>query len=294
MKPAITRPHLRAVARATPVLFLFRLAAGFLVAYPFARILGSFGPSTSADDDRLLFVSGGEFLLEAARLGARSIGAALEAASIAGFGLSILGLFPLALAIGSMHEPRASLSELAGQALQRWPALVLLSGFALLVQAAVVAGTSALGDLVADALRGSLDERGADLCVLFIAFAGGSVVLAVGIVHDFGRCAIVRDGSTGYRAALSGMRSFADRPLSAVLGWVGPTAVGAALVAMAAWATSAIDVSQPGAHRIAAVFAVHQLAALGLTALRLVWLGTAMGLLGRPPSSACAELSPPQ
>jgi hypothetical protein len=280
----------RAFVRPVAVLWAFRVAAGAAVAYPAVRALGTLGPSTSPDGDRILFAPGGLHLVEAIRLGGKAIGASVESASVVAVLLSMVALLPLAVALGALIEPAAGLPGLIGRALARLPVLLVLGGATVLVQALVSLGTSLVVSDLSDALGSLTSELRADLWLTGVVAAGWALVLTVGIVQDLGRAAIMRHGCGLGSALTTAIEVLAGRPLSVLRGWGGPAAGAGLVIATAAWGTGAIDVSRAGGGRVAAVLLLHQIATLTLAALRVRWLGTALGLVGTARSATHPEL----
>ncbi len=272
----------RAELRGAVVLYAFRLLAGFLVAYPFARTLTSFGPSTSPYGDRTLFAPGGWLLLEALRLGSRAVTASLESASVAIVLLSIAGLLPLAFVVGLISDPGARGTDLVRRATERFPILAFVAGVVILVQALVVVGTSVLLAHAIVPLGTLFDEPGSDLCLALIAASGAAMALGAGVLHDVASIAVVRNRASAGEALTAGFRAMAVRPRSIFFSWGSAVLAAAAAIGVAAWLTGRIDVSRPGVLRILGVLATHQLAAFALAIVRMRWLGDAARVLEGP------------
>jgi hypothetical protein len=109
-------------------------------------------------------------------------------------------------------------------------------------------------------------------------------LFAISVAEDVVRAALVKhDGAPLLRACGVARRAILAAPVRVVTAAAGPLFAGAALVVVGAWLTGVIDVSRPGALRVAGVFMVHQAVALALAALRVRWLGSALALVpGRP------------
>jgi hypothetical protein len=177
----------------------------------------------------------------------------------------------------SRPEPD-SVARAWGRAVGHLPPLLLLSGLALFAQAVVLFAAVSVAGMV----RNSLSEgttRSADLAYLAVVTIGLLLSLAVGLVRDLARAAVVR-GSPSTKAALrESLTTFARAPHRSLLGWAAPAATGLALVAFGAVLTGALDVSRPGAWRVWLVALVHQAIAYSLCWCRAFWLGTSLAIV---------------
>lgn len=265
--------------RALMILCLYRAAAATIVGYPIARTLGSLGPTALPDGDVSLFAPSGMQLLEALRFGARAIPASVESGSIVAIVLATVGLFPLAVALTALENPRATRGQLSSAAADRLPSFLFLSGATLLSQA-VLAMTTALVVTGVSGLTDSFrNERTADLVPLLLGVIGLLAVLAVGVVQDVARAAVIRHGVRGIDSIRIAGTTLVATPRAVFGAFAGPMVATAFVVAAAAALTSACDVSRPGAWRIASVALVHQLAVVAIVALRLRALGAALTLV---------------
>jgi hypothetical protein len=275
----------RAMARAVLLLWLGRALAGLLVGYPVARTVGAFMPPGAAYGDAVLFAPGGVVLLEVLRVGGRVLGASLESALLAFVAVSVATLFPLGLALAGLVCPGESGASLARRAARALPPLFALSGAAAVVQAvaltAVGIGLTSLAPAFAQ-----MNERTGDLLVVTTAVVAGAPVLGLGILHDVARAAVIRTEARARTAVAIAWDALRRGPRRAVLAWAAPTGVGAIVVAAAAWATGALDVSRPGASRVVAVALLHQLAVATLVTSRLVWFARALALVPAAPAPA--------
>lgn len=277
---AIDEGRVRVTARAVAVLYLYRAVAGFVLGYPLARTLGALGATALPDGDLAFFAPGGLHLLEALRLGVRLIPASLESATFVSVLLGIVGLFPLAVALADLLDPAGTRRDHFGVAADRAPTLLFLSGATILGQAGIAIIT-ALAVTAASTITDSLrDERTADLVPLVVGLGGLVAVAAVGVLQDVARAAAMRHGARGLDAVRVAGRTLVATPRAVVRGFLGPM-VGTVLVVIgAATLTSFIDVSRPGAWRVACVSVEHQLAIVAIIALRLRALGTTLALVG--------------
>jgi hypothetical protein len=272
----------RAAARAVLMVWLFRVGAGLAVSYPTARVVGVFIPPAFPTSDAALFEPGGLYAVEAVRLGGRAITASLEGSGFVFLLGSIAACFPLAIALTGLLHPDESVGRLARRAAEAMPSLVVLGGtFALLqtIGMAIVAGGIATFSGSLDAV---MDEPLADICVWLVALAATLPVVGIGLIHDLARAAVLRHETRARGAMFAALGVVRRMPRIVVARWFFPAIAGVGLVGVAAFVSGALDVSRPGAARVAGVFMLHQATVLGLVVLRLFWLGEALRLVGPP------------
>jgi len=118
-------------------------------------------------------------------------------------------------------------------------------------------------------------------------------ILAVGVVQDLARAAVIRHGARGTDALRIAGTTFVATPRAVFAAFLGPMVATAFLVAAAAALTSACNVSRPGAWRVALVLLAHQLAIVAIVALRLRALGAALTFVG-PYGAGREEENAPQ
>jgi hypothetical protein len=265
--------------RAVTLYFVCHAVAALVLALPATAVVAGTGLGRFPEGDRLLFQPGGVVLAEVVR----TLMPALPAHVLSSFFVAaLLGMLLLvphaALLVSLARTERERLSATCGRALGHLPALLALSGFALLAQALVLVGTLTL----AGALRGAFTgptTRSADLVYLGAVLLGSLLAVLVGLVRDLGRAAIVRDELDSKSALFSGLRAFARAPGRALAGFIVPALAGAALIALAAALTTLLDVSRPGTWRLGLVALVHQSVAFALCWCRAYWLGTSLGIV---------------
>jgi len=272
----------RARARAALVLFLFRSVCGLLLAYPVARTLGAFVPSTYPVSDALLFAPGGVYLVEALRLGGRAVQASVEGSGLGFVVVAIVATFPFAVALSALVHPSRSLPSLVKRGAESTPALLALGGAAALAQAVGLAAIAGAVNGVSGAFDSVTDERHADLLVAAFALLACLPLLALGLAHDLARAAVVRHGVRSTHAAAMAFRKLRAATNAVFTAWLAPAVASGALVLLAAWVAGMLDVSRPGAARVWAVAALHQATVLGLVLLRLWWLERALALVDPP------------
>ena len=270
--------RVRITKTALIVLSSYRVAAALVIAYPAARSLGALGAASLPDGDLALFQPGGMFLLETLRLGARTLSASAESATVVAIAFATIGLLPLAAALADMVAPGSTRAERWGLAATRAPTLLFLRGATFLVQVVVAVGTRILMVAAASLTESFPDERVTDLVPLAVGLAGLVAVFVVGVTEDVARARVVRLGASGVEAARDACEAVIRAPASVLPGFLGPALGSAFVIAAVAWLAGLIDVSRPGSLRIAGVFAAHQVAVVAIVALRLRALGVALAL----------------
>jgi hypothetical protein len=257
-----------------------RTLAAWLVADPVARAVAAAGIARFPEGDALLFEPGGAYLVETARLAASTLvgelGHALEAAAL----LGVLMLLPLAaLLVALAHGGRLHAGKWAGRAFEQFPAFLLFAGVTLLVQGSVAGVFGLAYAALKTPLRDSLTAPQADLTLLAVLAVGAAVIVAAGIVQDLVRAAAVRRRKGPRDALLHGLHTARARPAAALGGWLLPAVWSIAIVGAAALLTAELQVERGGNARLFAVLATHQLAVIGLVALRALWLARALALV---------------
>jgi hypothetical protein len=253
----------------------YRLVVAFVVAYPATKTIGAIAASFPGGD-RALFEPGGFYLLEALRVGSPPVPAAIEGAAVVGVLLAFGGLFPLAVSLEVLRRPSASLGDAVRRGAARFPTFAVVGAVTVLAQAAVI--TLASGALGALPLHSFLNERNADVLLVGLAAAPALGVFALGVVEDLVRGEMVSGTEAPLSALFRALQTLRSRP-GDVLRRLWLPSLGAPLLALAAvFATTGIDVSRPGALRVSAVFAMHQLVVLGIVVLRTEWFRGALAL----------------
>lgn len=253
-----------------------RLGAGFLLAFPLASVVSASGIGMRGDGDRALFEEGGYLLLELLRLQGSALGAAVRGA---------LPLFTLCLVLGCASNvalmialntrDRLPAGIWLSRALGMLPSqLAVAAGAALVKLALLLLGATALG-AVPEWLARPVDTTLARLAA-FVPFA--LLCGAVGGFEDVAKATLVRHAAPLPDSLARAWGRLRARPLAGGLGWV-PYALLFALTGLGAGElVGALDVSQPGGWRVAAVFAVHQLVIVIGVACRAAWFAQASRL----------------
>jgi len=273
----MTRVHFRAGL----VLFAFRALAGLVVSYPLARSIGALLATSMPDGDLSLFAPGGFPLLETLRVGSRAIPAAVEGAALQTFALSALGLPPLVAALVLLDDRSVPVARAAARSVETFGAMLVVSGMTLLAQALVLVLSSFLVSGATTLSAVATNEMAADSFPLAAILLGVIGIELLSMLRDVARAVIVvRDeqGLSAIRTALSvfpgGFRTLAGTSVTNV-------AMSAIVVYAAASLTTKLDVSRPGALRVASVFLVHQCVLAALVWLRLRFLGKALDVAPR-------------
>jgi hypothetical protein len=276
------------MARAVLLVWLFRAVAAFALAYPAARTVSAFLPQ-SPSADALLFAPGALHAFEAVRAGGRAIQASLEGSALVFLLVSLAALLPLTMALVGLLHPRETTADLVARATALLPPLIALGGATALSRAVGLAAIAGAASALAGSLESAIDERASDLLVYGSALVATLPLLALGIGHDLSRAAVIRHDVRARTAVVVALSTLRSAPRAALLGWAVPALASAGVITGAAWLTGALDVSRPGAWRVAAVAITHQAAVLVLVALRLRWLGRALTLVGPPPEAFASE-----
>jgi len=239
--------------------------------------------------DAVLFEAGGAYLLEALRHGQAQLAAGTRRFLWTLLLLGATGLVPLcAVLVALSHQGRLRAAGWSRLTARHLPSFIILAGLTLLAQAVVLLGAVLVVVATRDALHQAFSPRGADFVAMATAGLGAALVVALGVVQDLARAAVVRHEVGGRVALAIAFGTLRRRPGRILLDWLTPTIytlptiVGAALVAN--W----LGVEREGAWRVALVFVVHQIAAFGLVALRSWWLGRALVLVSTtaPPEAS--------
>jgi hypothetical protein len=229
-----------------------------------------------AEGDRVLFEGGGYLLLEVLRRQGPDLMAATRGLiPVFGVGLLLTASSNAALLVALNARGRLELRSWLARALERLPGVVVLGVATTLGQGVLFVGGMLLSAAVPDSMANPVGSSLLELAAwLVVALAAGGL----GGVADVAKACLVRS-QAGLGSALGQAFScLSRRPLLTMFGWLPYAALFGAGVAAAAWLTGAVDVSRPGALRVAAVFVAHQLVILLAVALRAAWFARASRL----------------
>ena len=268
-------------ARRRPLLIssvaFLRVLAGLCLAWPLSALVAQSGVGLRPEGDRALFEGGGYLLLEVVRLR----GAELQAVARGLLPVLVLGLLltaacNAALLVGLNAQGRLAPRELLSRASARLPSLVVLGGGTALGQLLlIIAGTiavSAVPDLLARPVTTSCTE----LALWFVVALGAG---ALGGLSDIAKASLVRHDSRLGEGLARAFKCLRHLPFRATFGWLPYAAAFGALALLSAKLTEFVDVSRPGAWRVAAVFALHQLVVLTSVTARAAWYARALRLV---------------
>ncbi len=279
--------------RYLPVLlgnYLARLGLSVLLAWPFVRVLQTSGIEQFPEGDRLLFEGGGLYLLELLRVSGGELGSLGRGTLLLLMPVAVFLLLVRALSLEALRstEPPA-LGDLWSSALRRLPTFLLIAGVTLLVQVLTLGAASFAAGRLSQALGGSHAEVRGDVVFALCLLLGCALSLLLGAAAELGRAGVVQRGLRGTPALLHGLRVVRRRFGSVLLVWGGAALASVLLVLGAAWLAALCDVSKAGSLRPLAVFTLHQLVALALAFLHVVWLRGALALAGseaQPPAAS--------
>lgn len=256
----------------------YRLFAAWLLTAPVVAAFSSTGVRRLPYGDARLFEPGGLFAAEATRLALPSLGANAWTSTLTLLLLGYLGLVPLALLLLALRSdpqlpasPQLPAREWGGAALSALPKLTGLAALALAAQVALATSGALVLGPVASALQDRLAAPTADL----LALSGGvlvlGLVLLIGIGHDLARAELF-SGGTGIRVALRRAASLLRRRGHVLVSvWVAGLVTAGVLIALGAFATTALAVERAGAWRWLTALALHQGIVLTLVVLRALW-----------------------
>jgi hypothetical protein len=254
-----------------------RLLGGFCLALPLSSQISASGIGSRAEGDRALFEGGGYLLLELLRLrGGELVATARGLMPLILLGLVLTCACNVALLIALTVRERLTSREWLALTWARLPTqLGVVAGAALTQLLLVFAGSIALG-AVPEPLAKPVATTLAQIAVLvLVALLAG----AVGGFADVTKASLVRHEAPLGRSLMRAWSCVRSRPFSACFGWVPYAALLVVAALGVAKLTHLVDVSRPGAWRLAAVFVVHQLVVLVSVACRTAWSAKALRLV---------------
>jgi len=271
-----------ALELAVLVSFFARASFGWTVALPLISLLVSSGLGALPEGDRALFEPGGLWLLETLRKLGPSLGAHARSELVL-FGLaSAVGIVPHALVFVACAERGVRFEAAFSRALRAMPRFALILLVELVICAVSWFLAAFASGLWSESAPGALTEPLRDLSTLGVLALGFVAAGAIGVLADLTRAASCREPrpplGVAVRAAISALKQHGSTLASGVVLFTG---LGGLLVALTARAVEWLDVSQPGATRVLAVFALHQTTLLGLALLQAIWILRVSAELGR-------------
>jgi hypothetical protein len=256
--------------------FLARTAASLLVALPLVGAVAASGVGHFPEGDRLLFQAGGLVLSDVARELVPALGPLLSTTLTTFVLLGALSIVPLAAVLAVLAEPgKLAVRSVSARAFASVPALLLVTGITLLAQVLVLGLAAAVGGFARQSLS-TASPRLADGAFLALFGIGILGALVLGIARDLARSAAIQGAHAGRTALVLGLRALWSAPRAALQAFALRAVAGALLLAWAAVAAGALDVSRPESYRFALVLLLHQAAALGVAALRVSWFAVTL------------------
>jgi hypothetical protein len=245
-----------------------RSLLGWLVALPVVGAVSASGVGALPQGDRALFEAPGFWLIELLLRDYRALGAAVRVGMVLWLAALCLRVLPSALLFAVAANPQAPLAESARRSLaaaRRFLALGIAELLSLLLL--LVLASAGLG--LAQAARTENEARAA-LGPLAATLLGSLLLGACGVFFDCCRRATLDSGLRD--STRSAARLLRERGAPLAAGYLLFFGAGTLAVATAARAVEALDLSQPGALRVTAVFLVHQGTVLALCALEALWI----------------------
>jgi hypothetical protein len=270
-------PRARRRGGTIAIVYAVHTCTALAIAWPQSGLLSD-QSAAMPGGDRVLFVPGGLYLLEAFRLSYRSMLSTARGDLFLVVLAAYLGLLPLgALVTALCRSGKVGARDLlagAGACFGRYSILLVLAfvsmGFtgALALLSVGAAGLSPL----------SLPETRAGVLTLVAVYAALALLISLlGVVHDLARASVVRHDADVWSSLAVATATLRRRPLLVLAGWSLRTAAGLFLVGISiAFASAVSIVTAPG---FFAVALVDQLVAAALVALRASWLALALRLV---------------
>jgi len=284
----VAEPNPSAIRRLglVAIYYAYRVVAALVIAVPAAvvagRVVGGF-----SNGDAALFEPGGMIVAEAVRLARRAVAPVLAGAGVVIVITAAVGLVPLAMLIAGLStRGRLRASWLAARSIKAFGTLALLWGIASVAEAIVVAMLAAIATKTVDSF-GWVPPRLDVARVIAIAIAA-VVGLALGVVHDLARVAIVTQDLKLVAGLKLGWRALARAPMAALGGYAWRALVGFALVAFASWI--APPLAPIGSPPAGIALLVHQAAIFAALFARASWLALGVRLVDRASESDLAFL----
>jgi hypothetical protein len=245
-----------------------RSLLGWVVAFPIVATLSALGVGSLAGGDRALFAPSALLLVETLRVGEVALFAAAQTSLFLWLLCALVQAFPTALVFAAFADlPRDGAEPAFRRALALTPRFIALGA----VDCGLCALTFGLGFLAWPAATSASGDAGYGLAALLIGWA---VLLsaAISIFVDLARLSSLDRETTLRRAVDEAALRFRKRWLSLFSRYLLASGAGAFCVAAAARATELCRVEEPGALRVALVFALHQAVLIALTGIQCVWV----------------------
>jgi hypothetical protein len=197
---------------------------------------------------------------------------------------AVTGLVPMAVLMVAMSDvgraPEGAFASNVADAVRALPAMALLLVVVTATEALVLGAGAFVGELAEGWTHASMGEAlaqqlGAALAVPFLVLS-----IAIGIMHDLARAAVVRRAAGCAGALVAGVAALRADPVS--LGWSWAWRAMASLVPMILVGAVADRLGGRGGAALVLLALLHQGVVLGRIALRASWLATGLRRLSPP------------
>ena len=192
------------------------------------------------------------------------------------------GLVPMTALMLSIADPMRAPgrpARLAARAVARFPVIVALALAVWAMQATVAGVGFGLVRLASDSTADALGEVRSQMLGAAVAGAFALPFVALAIVHDLARAAVIRTGATATRAFFLGAGARTRAPWRTAWAWAWRGALGWLAVWLAAIVAGRCDGTAGVAPLLAAAIA-HQTVLCLRVALRASWLARALRAVG--------------
>lgn len=278
---AAVAPGRRPLALA--LVYLFRLAAGSVVATPLIAAVAGSGVAHLPTGDAALFEPGGERLLQVLHQAAAGLAQAAKESAWLTLLMSALGVYVHGVWLFCLgHRGRLSIPEALARAARALPRLFGSSALGLIGLAIVIALCASFDRALSSYLELRVDEQQADLLRLLIACLWLVPLFGLGLLQALTRAAIVQR-DLGLVQALCVAAGRLKRHLGALsVARAGLLVWSLVTVLVAALAVGELRLEQPSALRVAACWGLHQAAVLLLLLLQGAWLRVTLEVTAAP------------
>jgi hypothetical protein len=256
----------------------WQAAFALIAAYPAASLVGAvYGNDPRGDLP--LGAAGAHALLDFLRLEQHGLAGAGGGAAIVLVAATFAGLIPLAALMTAMAHAthgghRIGAARAVGGAMDALPALGALFvavGAAEFLATALAAG---VGQIAEGSTRAWLGEARGQMVGVASAALAFIPAMAIGVVHDLARAAVIRLKLGTLRACVAGFRAFREAPVTLGWSWGWRGLVGFAPIALVA--PVADRLATRGGVALVALALLHQAVVLVRVALRASWLAKAL------------------
>jgi hypothetical protein len=252
-----------------------RVGAGLALGVPLSALAASVVGAWPDGDRRLSHDD--VLLVELARVVSASRGPLVAGAGAVLAATTLLALLPFAATLSALAT-RASLGASLGRGLGLVPPLVLLSGVALALEAALFAALSfGGGAVVSRVVSASVSPRQQDLAMAAVLVVAALAVLALGVVHDLVRASLPDAHGSVRRALRSGLRAGRRAPGRAAASYL--CRVGGGLALALVFARASLGLLRGGAPSVVGAGLVGVVSVLALVSGRVLWLSRALELV---------------